>query len=121
MKDFDICWSLSVRVEFVENGISLCRRQFIEELVQTFSFHKENKVYIPMEPYSTPRKFLNSEDEKLDPDLNRDLIGSWCNTLPERDQISSKEENFDPHSEIRPLFEKFKKDLDLYHQKKFDL
>ena len=49
---------LGVRVEFVKNGISLSQRQYIEEIVRTFSFHKGNKVYTPMEPHSTPRKFL---------------------------------------------------------------
>ena len=30
-----------------------------------------------MEPHCTPRKFLESEDEKFDPHLYRQLIGSW--------------------------------------------
>jgi hypothetical protein len=60
----------------VKNGISLSQRQYIEEIVRTFSFHKGNKVYTPMEPHSTPRKFLESEDEKFDPHLYRQLIGS---------------------------------------------
>jgi hypothetical protein len=42
---------LDVRLEFVKNGISLSQRQYIEEIVRTFSFHKENKVCIPMEPH----------------------------------------------------------------------
>ena len=56
---------LGVRVGFVENGISLFQREYIEEIVITFSFHKGNKVYTPMEPYSTPGKFLESEDSFL--------------------------------------------------------
>jgi len=68
---------LGVRVEFVKNGISLSQRQYIEEIVRTFSFHKGNKVYTAMEPHCTPRKFLESEDEKFDPHLYRQLIGSW--------------------------------------------
>ena len=67
---------LGVRVEFVKNGISLSQRQYIEEIVRTFSFHKGNKVYNPMEPHSTPKKFLESEDEKFDPHLYLQLIGS---------------------------------------------
>ena len=67
---------LGVRVEFVKNGISLSQRQYIEEIVRTFSFHKGNKVYTPMEPHSTPRKFLESEDEKFDSHLYRHFIGS---------------------------------------------
>jgi hypothetical protein len=31
---------LGVRVEFVKNEISLSQRQFIQEIVRTFSFHK---------------------------------------------------------------------------------
>ena len=62
---------LGVRVEFVKNGISLSQRQYIEEIVRTFSFHKGNKVYTPMEPHSTPRKFLESKDEEFDPHLYR--------------------------------------------------
>jgi hypothetical protein len=58
---------LNVRVEFVKNEISLSQRQYLGEIVRTFSFHKGNKVYTPMEPHSTPRKFLESEDEKFDP------------------------------------------------------
>jgi hypothetical protein len=64
---------LGVRVEFVKNGISLSQRQYIEEIVRTFFFHKG---YTPMDPHSTPRKFLESEDEKLDPHLYRQLIAS---------------------------------------------
>jgi len=67
---------LGVRVEFVKNGISLSQRQYIEEIVRTFSSHKGNQFYTPMEPHSTPRKFLVSEDEKFDPRLYRHLIGS---------------------------------------------
>jgi len=67
---------LGVRVEFVKSEISLSQRQYIEEFVRTFSFHKGNKVYNPVEPHSTPRKLLESEDEKFDPHLYRQLIGS---------------------------------------------
>jgi hypothetical protein len=55
--------------------ISLSQRQYIEEIVHTFSFHKENKVYTQMEPHSTPRKFLESEDEEFDIRLYLQLIG----------------------------------------------
>jgi hypothetical protein len=56
---FEICWRLnsrskssespstywvSVRVEFVKNMISLSQRQYIEEIVRSFSFHKGNKL-----------------------------------------------------------------------------
>ena len=67
---------LGVRVEFVKNGISLSQLKYIEEIVSTFSFHKENKVYTQMKPHSTQRKFLESEDEKFDPRLHRQLAGS---------------------------------------------
>jgi hypothetical protein len=56
---------LVVHVKFEKNEISLSQRQFIEDIVRAFSFHKGNKVYTPMEPHSTPRKFLESEDENL--------------------------------------------------------
>jgi len=48
---------LGDRVEFGKNEISLSQRQHIEEIVRTFSFTKRNKVYTPMEPHSTTRKF----------------------------------------------------------------
>jgi hypothetical protein len=67
---------LGVRVEFVKNRISLFRRQYIEEIVHTFCFHKGNKVYTSMEPHWTPRKFLESEDKEFDPHLYRQLIES---------------------------------------------
>jgi hypothetical protein len=67
---------MGVRVEFVKNGIFLSQRQQIEKIVRTLSFHKVNKVYTPMEPHSTPIKFLESEDEKFDPRLHRQLAGS---------------------------------------------
>jgi hypothetical protein len=67
---------LDVRVEFVKKMGFHPQRQSIEEIVRTFSFHKGNKVYTPMERHSTPRKFLKSEDEKFDPHLYRQLIGS---------------------------------------------
>ena len=89
MKDFEICWKLNsrskssessnilgVRVEVVKNGISLSQRQCIEEIARTLSFRKGNKVYTSMEPHSTPRKFLESEDENFDSHLYRQLIGS---------------------------------------------
>ena len=63
-------------VELVKNGISLSQRQYIEKIVPTFSFHKRNKVYTPMEPHSTSRKFLESEDENFDLHLYRHLIES---------------------------------------------
>jgi hypothetical protein len=44
---------LGVRVDFVKNRIA--------EILRTFSFHKRNKVYTPMEPHSTSRIFLESE------------------------------------------------------------
>jgi len=40
---------VGVRVEFLKNGISLSQRQYIEEIVGTFSFRKGNKVFTPME------------------------------------------------------------------------
>ena len=67
---------LGVRVEFVKNGISLSERQYIKEIVRSFSFHKGNKVYTPMGPHSTPRKFMESEDEIFGPHLYLQLIGS---------------------------------------------
>ena len=67
---------MHVRFQFVKNGISLSQNQYIEEIVRTLSFHKGNNVYTPMEPHSTPRKFLESEDEKFDPHLYRQLIES---------------------------------------------
>jgi hypothetical protein len=57
-------------------GFSLSQRQCIEEIVLTFSFHKEKKVSTLMETHSTPRKFLESEHEKFDSHLYRQLIGS---------------------------------------------
>ena len=50
---------LGVRVEFVKNGSSLSQRQYIEEIVRTFSFHKGNKVYIRMEPIRLKESFWN--------------------------------------------------------------
>jgi len=68
---------LGVRVEFVKNEISLSQRQYIEEIVRTFFLLPQgNKVHTPMEPHSPPRKFLESEDEKFDPHLYLQLIGS---------------------------------------------
>jgi hypothetical protein len=63
-------------VEFVKSEISLFQHQCIEEIVRTFSFHKGNKVYIPMNPHSTPRKYLESEDKKFDPHLYGQVIES---------------------------------------------
>jgi hypothetical protein len=60
----------------MKNGISLSQLQYIEDMVRNFSSHKENQLYTPMEPHSTPRKLLVSEDEKFDPRLYRHLIGS---------------------------------------------
>jgi hypothetical protein len=57
---------LDFRVEFVKNVISLSQRQYIEEIKRTFSFHKGNKVHTPMKPHLTPRKCLESEDEKFE-------------------------------------------------------
>jgi hypothetical protein len=52
-------------VEFVKNGIALSQRQYVEKIVRTFSFHKEN-VYTPIKLHSsTSRKFLESEDELI--------------------------------------------------------
>ena len=67
---------LGVRVEFVKNEISLYQRQYIEEIVHTFSFHKGNKVYTPNGAPLDSKKFLKSEDEKFYPHLYRQLIGS---------------------------------------------
>jgi hypothetical protein len=55
---------LGVRVEFVKNIISLSQRQYIEEIVRSFSFH------------SPPRKFLECEDENFDSHLRHQLIRS---------------------------------------------
>jgi hypothetical protein len=50
---------LGVRVEFVKNGISLSQRQYIEEIVRTFFFHKGNKVYAQWSPTRLQESFWN--------------------------------------------------------------
>jgi len=57
-------------------GLHSSQRQYMDKIVRTLSFHKGNKVYTPMELHSTPRKFLESQDEKFEPHLYRHLIGS---------------------------------------------
>jgi hypothetical protein len=68
---------LGVRVKFVKNGILLSQRQNIAQSVSTFSFHKENKVYIPLESPSTSRMILASEDQGFNYHFYRQLIGSF--------------------------------------------
>ena len=84
---------LGARVEFMKNGISLSQRQYIEEIVRIFSFHKGNKVFAPVEPHFTPKKFLESEDKKFNPHLYHQLIESvmqlitWAKLFPNSFQI----------------------------------
>jgi len=62
--------------EIVKDGISFSQCQCIQDILRTFSSHKGNKVYTATETQWTPRQFLESEDEELDPHLYREVIGS---------------------------------------------
>ena len=60
--------------------------------------NKGMKVYTSMEPHSTPRKFLASEDKNLDPHFYRQLIGSLMQLATWKDQIFHIPCKFFPNS-----------------------
>ena len=68
---------LNVPVKFVKNEVLLSRRQCVEEIVCTFSFHKRNKVYTPMQPHLTPGQSVECRNDIFNPHFYRQLIWSW--------------------------------------------
>ena len=89
IKYFKICWSLNSRSKSSESPNtywgsvwSLWRMGFTLSTpvywrnCGNFLFLKENKVYTSMQPNSTPRKFLESDDGKFDPHLYIQLVWS---------------------------------------------
>jgi hypothetical protein len=65
---------LNVPVKFVKNEVLLSRRQCVEEIVCTFSFHKRNKVYTPMQPHLTPGQSVECRNDIFNPHFYRQLI-----------------------------------------------
>jgi len=54
---------LGVSVDFVKNGISLSERQYTEEIVRIFSFHKGNKSTPQWSPIQLQESFWNLKME----------------------------------------------------------
>ena len=87
MKDFEICYKLNSRSKTESLTHPGCPCVVCEEWDLTLStpvdwrhcsyflFSHRNKFYTLMKTHSTPKKFLESEDDRFDPHLYHQLIG----------------------------------------------